>query len=334
MEDAGKIHNRPARPPAERSLCRSRDAAAFRYCMDASLSVVMEHAGRNRYGLMRKEWRNVLAILILPLLGTGTARAQPDEPKVAIAAGEENVRLTIEVNWGITRDKGTSVAGGGQVGEDRPALEFSLELTSGRVLEAVRWPAAAAPESASSERATDRFGPGPAGTWRLGHVREGRVRARIEAPLEAAIVVRGGDQVVNMPLAAILEKAQRTPPQSTLMVSVERLAWDVLQVDFGEPAAGGIVSPGSVVPVSIGLNILSPDATGAAVRTTALSPARGGEAVWRSEPREREVVATNAPVPVARTLHVVAPQAEGTYVLEISASWDLAQGREGSRIGA
>ena len=37
------------------------------------------------------------------------------------------------------------------------------------------------------------------------------MRALIEAPLEAGVIVRGGDQVVTVPLLAILERPQHTP---------------------------------------------------------------------------------------------------------------------------
>ncbi len=41
---------------------------------------------------------------------------------------------------------------------------------------------------------------------------------------------------MTLPLLAILERPQHTPPQSALMVSVERLAWDSLAIDLGEAA--------------------------------------------------------------------------------------------------
>ena len=251
------------------------------------------------------------------------------------AATEEAVRLTIEVNWSMP-SKGTEAgeAGGELAGSGQDA-EVVLKTTSGRVVDAVAWPTEAGRvgTTALSEVPSD-FGPGPGGSWRLGRERGGRVRARIEAPLDAGLVVHRGDQVVNVPLVAILEKAQHTPPQSRLVVSVERLAWDSLTVDFREPAADGIAAPGSVVPVSIGLNILWPEAAEVAVRTAlVLRSIRGGEVVWRSAPPDRLVVTTNGREPVLQTLNVPAPQNEGSYLLELSATWELTQGREGSRIG-
>ena len=141
------------------------------------------------------------------------------------------------------------------------------------------------------------------GVWNLGARSEGRVRARIEAPLDSSLVVRGGAQAIGIPLAAVLERPQRTPPQSRLVVSVERLPWDSLVVDLGESARDGIVAPGAIVPVSVGYNILWPDASEVSVRTSAiLRPIGGGEALWRDEPRE--VVAANVSEPPTRVWNV------------------------------
>ncbi len=302
--------------------------------MDANLSSICEYPPRNRYGLMRNEWRNVLATLILFLMGTGSAHAQLEAPKEAVNAGTEAVHMTIEVNWEAQLNEPNSLDGVIKIGtnESQPAL--SLEITNGRVVDAVRCRPESEIESATVASASSAFGPGDRGSWCLGYEREGRVRAQIEAPLDATIVVRRADQVVSMPLVAILEKAQHTPPQSRLSVNVERLPWDALLVDFGKPAADGIAAPGSIVPVTIGFNIVTPEATTVAVRTTAvLRSLHTGEVVWRSEAREREAVLTGGREPASRTLNLVAPRTEGAYVLEISASWEPTGGREGSRIG-
>jgi hypothetical protein len=129
----------------------------------------------------------------------------------------------------------------------------------------------------------------------------------------------------------VLDKVQRTPPQAPLVVSVERLSWDSLVVDLGEPAREGIVAPGTTVPISIGWNILTPETTDVAVRTTAaLRPIRGGEVRWRDE--QHDLVPSNRLRPAARVWNIPAPLAEGTYVLEVRATWESAV-RDGSRIG-
>jgi len=128
-----------------------------------------------------------------------------------------------------------------------------------------------------------------------------------------------------------MDKVQHTPPQAPLVVSVERLGWDSLIVDLGEPASEGIVAPGTTVPVSIGWNILTPETTDVVVRTTAvLRPIRGGEVRWRDE--QHDLVPTNRLRPAGRVWNVPAPLAEGTYVLEIRAAWESAV-RDGTRIG-
>ena len=173
----------------------------------------------------------------------------------------------------------------------------------------------------------------PGWSWRLGKKPEGRVRARLEAPLDASLVVRSGDQVVSMPLVAILERPQQTPPQSPLNVSVERLAWDSLVIDLGASAGDGIVAlAGPRIPVSIAYNILWPDLAEVAVRATAvLRSIHGGKELWRYEPRE--VVPTNRREPPVRMWSLTAPRGEGTYVLEVSASWQPTGSRDGLLLG-
>ena len=123
---------------------------------------------------------------------------------------------------------------------------------------------------------------------------------RIEAPLDAGVIVRGGEQLrVTLPLLAILEKPQHTPQQSPLVVSVERLAWDSLAVDLGEPAHDGIVAPGTDVPVSVGIqHPLAGVGRGRRSHHGALRSIRGGDVLGRYEPRDREVVATNRREPI------------------------------------
>jgi hypothetical protein len=161
----------------------------------------------------------------------------------------------------------------------------------------------------------------------LGDEAEGRVRARIEAPLEAKLIVRRGDRAVTVPLAAVLERPQHTP----LAVTVERLPWDTLGVELGASAEGGIVAPGAKVPVSIALNILWPEATDVSVRYSAvMRSARSNEIVSHQD--HQEVLPTNRPEPSVRVLEFPAPRVEGAYVLEMQAAWEPVA-REGSRLG-
>ena len=251
--------------------------------------------------------------------------------------GADLVRVTLEISWGIPQNKGAFAGGLREEYGSNSDSGLVLELSSGRVIDAMTWPPREARSGGGQavKQADDAPGPNPDGSWRLGKEPEGRVRVRVEVPLDGVIVVRGGDQPrVTLPLVAILEKPQHTPPQSPLMVSVERLAWDSLAVDLRDSARDGIVAPGSDVPVSVGYNILWPESAEVVVRTTAvLRSIRGDEELERYEPRDREVVSTNRREPSTRVWTVRAPTGEGTYVLEVSASWVSASGREGSVLG-
>ncbi|AMV39327.1 hypothetical protein [Planctomyces sp. SH-PL62] len=86
--------------------------------------------------------------------------------------------------------------------------------------------------------------------------------------------------------------------------------------------------------MTIGYNILQPDAIDVTVRTTAvLRPIGKQEPVWQFE--QRELLPANRPDPPTRIWSVPAPTQEGTYVLEVEAAWEAtgAGPREGSRIG-
>ena len=149
--------------------------------------------------------------------------------------------------------------------------------------------------------------------------------------MDAKLIVRGGDQVVSVPVAAVLERPQRTPAPAPLTVAVERLAWDSLSVDLGASAGDGIVAPGAEVPVSVGFNILWPEATDVTVRYSAvLRPARGGEVVSRRD--GQEVLPTNRLATPVRILGLRAPRSRVRTSLEVQATWEPVV-RDGSRLG-
>ena len=176
---------------------------------------------------------------IVPGRALALPAAQQELGKEALASNSELVRLTLEVNWGAQANDVGSTVGAPDGDGSTTDRELILELSEGRVIDAVPWPLEAARSDAGSPSAPagDGPGPGPNGSWRLGKEPRGRLRVRVEAPLDAGVIVRGGEQLrVTLPLLAILEKPQHTPPQSPLVVSVERLAWDSLQ---GRPARVG-----------------------------------------------------------------------------------------------
>ena len=134
---------------------------------------------------------------------------------------------------------------------------------------------------------------------------------------------------MHIPVVAILERPQHTPLQSALSVNVERLTWDSLIVDMGPVAEDGMVSPSVAVPVVVKYNIVAPETAEVMVRTTAVLRQLGSdEALWQYD--ERQQVPANRLDPPPRVLTVPAPAVEGTYVLEIHATWEPAGGRDGA----
>jgi hypothetical protein len=158
--------------------------------------------------------------------------------------------------------------------------------------------------------------------------RAGRVRARVEAPVGASLLIRAGGQAMRFPLPLVLEGPQRSPPQAPAEVTVERVPWDAVSVSLGPGAEDGVVEPGAAVPVSVAFGVLAAEPSEVSLRCTAeLRPARGGEAVWRHT--LNQTVPANAPVPPAFALPLTAPAAEGTYVLHVRATWEPAPARDG-----
>ncbi|MGE3820553.1 MAG: hypothetical protein AB7I30_14160, partial [Isosphaeraceae bacterium] len=258
---------------------------------------------------MRNGWRQAL-FLVTGLLATGSLEAAwRDSP----SGGERPVRLSVEVSWSVPQ-------GAEALAMAPPAPEVELELSEGRVLEAIAWPSGEEPE-----RRGERL-------QRLGGGRSGRVRARIELPIGASLILRAGGQAMRFPVVSILEGPQHTPPQSPVEIVVERLPWDAISVGFGE-GTDGVFAPGSQVPVIVGFPVLTPEPTRVVVTCgVALRPITGGDPVWLTE--IREIVPTNAPSPPTHALNVPIPPGERTYVLEFRARWEpLTPPEPGSLLG-
>lgn len=242
------------------------------------------------------------------LLGTVALAAPPSVPP---KTGGAPVRLTVELTW--------KAASAGQApGAEDAAVD--LELSEGRVLDAIAWPPS-----------PPKVGPEKQGRgWKLGVGPSGRVRARVEAPLAAVMTFRSGGKLVRVPLQAVLDDLSRPVTQGNLEVTVERLGWDALEVDLER--GDGTALPGEMLPVAVGYNVLTPEPTEVSLRTTAeLRPIEGGEPVWRLE--RREVVRTNVVGAPRKTWDVAMPRTEGTYVLELHSTWEPLAGLEGSRLG-
>ena len=75
---------------------------------------------------MRREWRNVLAALIVFPLGAGLSSAQQENVNEAPGSGGELVRVTLEVSWGIPQNKGVFAGGATMTKMDRgPSVDWS-----------------------------------------------------------------------------------------------------------------------------------------------------------------------------------------------------------------
>ena len=110
---------------------------------------------------MRREWRNVLLALILFPLGTGIAAAQQESVKEPSARIGELVRVTLEVIWGIPRNKVGLPGGVREENSAKAAEEFVLEVSGGRVIDALAWPPRDSLSNGGTARARPNSGMGP-----------------------------------------------------------------------------------------------------------------------------------------------------------------------------
>ena len=260
--------------------------AVLRPIGSAGIGVVFRHGcwaaetrrgprgGERRFGAYAKGRGEVLFLSTVFLLGTvgqpGLAQTRKPEK-----AADDLAAITVELRWSAQDDMESYASHP----TPRAGTDVTLTSSEGRVADVIAWPGAAA-------RGRPKPGRDGKGTWRIGRAASGCVRARLEVPATADLVIRRGDGLVRIPIAAVLERPQQTPSQAPLAVSVERLSWDSLRVDLGPGASrGGLDQP----PPSglAAVHILWPDVPEATVRTTAvLRPMNGGETVWHHERRE------------------------------------------------
>ncbi len=261
---------------------------------------------------MRYGWRLVLvgwigAAIAVALVPGLTTAADPRISAATPAAGGPSVRMTVEVDWSAPAHQGS--------------VAVDIGINEGRVTAVVAIPA----ESAVAPKVTSD------GSWRVGSASAGRVRARVEAPLGATLIVHAGGQLVRVPLLRLLDGPQRTVPPAAIEVSVTRVGWDAIEVDAGD--SSGVAKPGETVPVRVGFNVLATDASEVNLRLVAeLKSVRTGLKVWDIE--QKAVVATDTLQAPTMSLSVPAPTAEGLYALEVRASWEPVKESEGStRLG-
>ncbi len=310
------------------------DTLYFRTSTELPATACMDAAQRSALQLteespepMRKDSRTSLCLFLL-LVGSTCAHSQAQSvtqpTHQETQAVKTTVPLAVEVTWAWPEESAS-------ISADLPeAPEISLETTEGQILDVEAWPNGdESRKAAKTGQTSEHKQAGP--IWKLGKSRKGRIRARIETTPAANLILRRGDQRVTVPVTAILERPQRTPESMALSVSVQRLPWDSLFVDMAGEGEDGILAPGSKAHVTVGLNLIWPESVPMTARLVgSLRPARGGDELWHFE--QREVVEANGVKPGSWVWEVPAPTTEGTYVLEIRASWEP-NSREGSRLG-
>lgn len=239
---------------------------------------------------------------------------------IPAAAGDAPapVGLTIEIEW--TWPPLPNLPDGPAPAPPPIVLEPSGDA---HVLDVVAWPATA---PGTPEELAD-------GTWRLGYARSGRARARVEAPLSATLIVRAGTNATAFPIANVIEAPRQSLAGAPVALTMRRVAWDALEVQVDGPASSGTAAPGTVVPVRVGLNVLTAEPTEGVARLIAeLRPARGGDPLWRYD--QNHLVATNpaaGQVPIV-PLSIPMPSLEGSYVLDLRSYWGPSQAQGASRL--
>jgi hypothetical protein len=227
--------------------------------------------------------------------------------------------MTVEVDWEVPPLPALPATSRPTNFPTTPTPTAEVSLTEGRIVEV---------QAASGSTAQAR----PNGSWLAGSGMKGRSKVRLEAPLGSEFVVKVAGQTTRIALASLLEGPQRTPPRSGVEIGVERLPWDSIEVGPSDPSGDGTVEPGSVVPLSVAFNVLTPEPAEVNLHCQAeLRPIRGGDPIWRAE--WQEVVATDALEPAPHPLSVSARGPEGTYILEVKTSWEPLGDPAGTRLG-
>ncbi len=260
---------------------------------------------------MRNGWRGAwVRVSAVVLLGTMVAAGPRPEQAPA------TIRLTVDVTWG---DPALPIL---PSGSPASALAVKLQVGQGKILEARNLsPGAIAPQAS------------PDGSWQLGTSPSGTARVRIETRANAEITASAGGTPTRFAVAALFETPLKTGPGSPIPMHFERVSWDAIEVKLGPEADfAGVAAPGEALPVSVGFNVLLPEPAEVTIRYSAeVRPARGGPPVWVL-PTYSQVVATNTSSPAEARFQVPAPRVEGSYVLDVRATWEPVGATEGSRL--
>lgn len=254
-----------------------------------------------------------VAPLVLLVMIAATGRVQADSPPV---------RLSVEFSW-----RSAPLDGGLDPTITSPGTELSLGVSGGTIRDALSLPDSGysieSPPSPIS-------GPDAEGFWKAIAGPNGRVRALIEAPIDSSVTIGTPGDLRSVPLIALLDGPQRPFADPSFSVEVRRLPWDAIEV---QAPGDGFASPGAIVPVTVGVNVLTPEATEVGLLLSArLKGIRTGRVHW--EESRKSSIPTNPSVSPAQILNVPMPTDEGTYVLELIASWSPGEPQaEGTRLG-
>ncbi len=98
---------RPALEPVQTAPRIETRFAKPSFLDNAWMRVKQEQAESDRrdcFGLMRRDWRNVLVAWLLFHWGTTCASAQPASPQRDVSSGIDAIRMTVEITWGTQQD--------------------------------------------------------------------------------------------------------------------------------------------------------------------------------------------------------------------------------------
>ena len=259
----------------------------------------------------RRDFRSAWGVAFLAAF----AWASPSDARQAPSG--PTVRMTVEVDWDVPPLPALPAAS--REPNSLPTSPVEISLPDGRIVEVQAGPGSTGPARAN-------------GSWMAGSGPKGRSRVRLEGSLGSELAVKVAGQSFRTTLVALLEGPQRTPPRSGVEIGVERLAWDSIEVATGDPGGDGTVEPGSVAPLSVAFNVLTPEPAEVNLHCLAeLRPVRGGDAIWHHE--WQEVVKTDALEPPKHELALAARGPEGTYVLEVKTAWEPLADAAGTRLG-
>jgi hypothetical protein len=266
---------------------------------------------------MRKGWRVEKSAWGLALL-VAFVGASPPGPRQAPAASP--IRMTVEVDWEVPPLPVLPPLARSPLPTPTSPPPVEVALTDGKILEIL---------TASGAGPTQARGDG---SWLAGSGTKGRARLRVEGNMGSELGLKVAGQTFRSSLGSLLEGPQRSAPKSGNEIGFERLPWDAIQVELSEPGSDGTVEPGAAVSLTLGFNVLTPEAASVNLRCLAeLRPAQGGEPIWRQE--WQEVVPTNVLEPAKHPLTITPRGPEGTYILEVKTSWEPQADPAGSRLG-